>query len=643
MASVQVNPVAFATRVDKVGGRAQFSRAVRVVLVVVYAVISMIPVFWMVTAAFKSRPDVLAIPPKIVFEPTLEGVISLLTKRSVLAPGQVEQYKSRTDLTFVDKLMLERGQIINGPSQYTSRLWNSVIVAGVSTLLSVFLGVLAAYAFSRFNVPGKGDLLFFILSTRMLPAVVVTIPVFLMYQQLKLYDTHLGLILLYTVFNLSFSVWLLKGFIDEIPKEYEEAALVDGYSRLQAFRRVVLPQAITGIAATFVFCLIFAWNEYAFALMLTSEKARTAPPSIPTMLGTGGIEWSAIAAGSLGFLIPVIIITFVLRDYLLRGVTFGAIKKVTMANIELQQVEKRFGTSYAVRPLDLTIHDGEFVALLGPSGCGKTTTLRMIAGLETTSGGKIILNGKDVTRLKPSERDVAMVFQFFALYPHLTAKENVAFPLQAEGESRERIEQRVREVAEMLRIEPLLKSRPGSLSSGDQQRVALARALVRRPACFLMDEPLGALDADFRESMRSEIKQLHIQQKGTTVYVTHDQIEAMAMADRIVIMSQGVVQQVGTPAEVYHAPVNLFVARFIGSPGMNLVKGEWAGDSINLPGGNRYTPAAQTRAASYGSGRSYRLSPRRCCVANRWPAGWHSHFGRLARLVHHAGHRHRHE
>jgi multiple sugar transport system permease protein len=168
--------------------------------------------------------------------------------------------------------------------------------------------------------------MFFILSTRMLPAVVVTIPLFLMYRQLGLHDRHLGMIILYTVFNLSFSVWLLKGFIDEIPKEYEEAALVDGYTRLQAFFRIVLPQAVTGIAATTVFCLIFAWNEYAFSLMLTSQRARTAPVSIATMMGRGGIEWTAIAAGSLGFLIPVVIVTFALRKYLLRGITFGAIR-----------------------------------------------------------------------------------------------------------------------------------------------------------------------------------------------------------------------------------------------------------------------------------------------------------------------------
>jgi multiple sugar transport system permease protein len=215
---------------------------------------------------------------------------------------------------------------ITGPSAYTHHLLNSVIIAGVSTVLSVILGLFAAYAFSRFKVPGKDDLMFFILSTRMLPAVVVTIPLFLMYRQLGLHDRHLGMIILYTVFNLSFSVWLLKGFIDEIPKEYEEAALVDGYTRMQAFFKIVVPQAVSGIAATTVFCLIFAWNEYAFALMLTSQRARTAPPSIATMIGRGGYEWSAIAAGSLGFLIPVVIVTFVLRKYLLRGITFGAIR-----------------------------------------------------------------------------------------------------------------------------------------------------------------------------------------------------------------------------------------------------------------------------------------------------------------------------
>lgn len=269
-----------------------------------------------------------------------------------------------------------------------------------------------------------------------------------------------------------------------------------------------------------------------------------------------------------------------------------------MAKIELQKVEKKFGELHAVKPMDLTINDGEFVVLLGPSGCGKTTTLRMISGLETVTGGKILLDGRDVTWLHPSERDIAFVFQFYALYPHISARDNIAFPLRAQGESRHTVEQRVQEVSALLRIEHLLDQRPGKLSGGDQQRIALARALVRKPAAFLMDEPLGALDADLRETMRAEIKRLHIDQHATTVYVTHDQIEAMAMGDRIVVMSEAVVQQIGPPAEVYYDPANLFVAQFIGSPGMNLVSAVYENGVARIPGTeNRYAVPAEWQPA----------------------------------------------
>jgi multiple sugar transport system permease protein len=321
-------PVVESIRVDKVHPRAKWGKSIRIVIVAIMTFIMIIPVLVMVMTAFKSRADIVTPPPKVFFRPTLEGFLYLFTDRSVLSPSNLETERANPgNLNYWQKLALSVGQKINGPSDYGGRLKNSVIIAGTSTILSVILGLFAAYAFSRFKVAGKDDLLFFILSTRMLPGVVVTIPLFLLYKQLGWNDTHIGMIILYTVFNLSFSVWLLKGFIDEIPVEYEEAALVDGYTRLQAFFKIVLPQAVNGIAATTVFCLIFAWNEYAFALMLTSEKARTAPPSIATMLGSGGLEWSAIAAGSLGFLIPVAIVTFVLRDYLLRGVTFGAVRK----------------------------------------------------------------------------------------------------------------------------------------------------------------------------------------------------------------------------------------------------------------------------------------------------------------------------
>lgn len=323
-------PVTVPTRVDKVNPRVRRAGQLRAIIVMVLALIGLIPVLVMIVTAFKSRTDILASPPLITFKPDLEGFVFLFTERAVVATSRYQEFLTRAEagqLGFWEQIAFKSGQEITGISDYARRLQNSVIIAGLSTVFSVILGLFAAYAFSRFKVPGKNDLLFFILSTRMLPGVVVTIPIFLMYRQIGLTDSHLGMILLYTSFNLSFSVWLLKGFIDEIPKEYEEAALVDGYTRWQAFLKIVLPQAVTGIAATTVFCLIFAWNEYAFSLMLTSDKARTAPPSIATMLGRGGIEWSAIAAGSLGFLIPVVIVTFALRKYLLRGITFGAIRQ----------------------------------------------------------------------------------------------------------------------------------------------------------------------------------------------------------------------------------------------------------------------------------------------------------------------------
>lgn len=321
-------PVTEGIRVDKVSPRARTLKALRAFLVLILAIGGLFPVFVMAMTAFKNRADVVSVPPKVVFEPTIEGFVFLLTERSQLRGETLEEARANAEnLSLFERVALENGQRINGPSDFVQRLLNSLIIAGGSTIVSVVLGVFAAYAFSRFRVAGEEDLLFFILSTRMLPAVVVAVPLFLLYRQLGLHDTHLGMILLYTVFNLSLTVWLLKGFIDEIPREYEEAALVDGYTRFQAFYKIVLPQASTGIAATTVFSFIFAWNEYAFALMMTSQNARTAPPSIATMLGRGGIEWSAIAAGTLAFLVPVVIITFALRNYLLRGVTFGAIRQ----------------------------------------------------------------------------------------------------------------------------------------------------------------------------------------------------------------------------------------------------------------------------------------------------------------------------
>jgi multiple sugar transport system ATP-binding protein len=242
-----------------------------------------------------------------------------------------------------------------------------------------------------------------------------------------------------------------------------------------------------------------------------------------------------------------------------------------MAEIRLVNIIKRFGKLEAVKNLNLVIKDKEFLVLLGPSGCGKTTTLRSIAGLEIVDEGEIWIDDKQVNTQRPADRDIAFVFQLYALYPHLSAYKNIAFPLQTQGMSKKEIDRGVMEVAKILKIGHILKKKPSALSGGDMQRVALGRAMVRRPKAFLMDEPIGTLDAKFREVMRTELKRLHIDIGATTVYVTHDQVEAMSMGDRIAVMNEGVMQQVGQPEEVYDNPVNLFVANFIGSPGMNFM------------------------------------------------------------------------
>ncbi len=247
-----------------------------------------------------------------------------------------------------------------------------------------------------------------------------------------------------------------------------------------------------------------------------------------------------------------------------------------MAEIRVDKLRKQFGEFTAVKQSSFTIEHGTFFVMLGPSGCGKTTTLRMIAGLELPSDGRILLDGEDVTFLRASHRDIAFVFQMFALYPHLSVFNNIAYPLRSQGVPGREVRDRVQETARLLQVEHLLGRGVSGLSGGDRQRVALGRAIVRRPKAFLMDEPLGALDAEFRRLMCGELRQLHDRIGATTVYVTHDQLEAMAMADRIAVMNHGVVEQIATPQEIYGRPASMFVADFIGSPPMSFLRFEGA-------------------------------------------------------------------
>jgi multiple sugar transport system ATP-binding protein len=251
-----------------------------------------------------------------------------------------------------------------------------------------------------------------------------------------------------------------------------------------------------------------------------------------------------------------------------------------MAEILVENLHKAFGHFVAVRDSTFTVNDGEFFCLLGPSGCGKTTTMRMIAGLELPTAGCIRLGGEDVTMQRAAQRDIAFVFQLFALYPHMNVRANIAFPLKSQGVPHAEIARRVEEAARILRITHLLDRAVSGLASGDRQRVALGRAIVREPKAFLMDEPLGALDAEFRHLMCGELRALHDRLHATTVYVTHDQLEAMAMADKIAVMNRGVVEQFTTPQEIYDRPVSMFVADFIGSPAMNFLPCKVAGGGL---------------------------------------------------------------
>jgi multiple sugar transport system ATP-binding protein len=269
-----------------------------------------------------------------------------------------------------------------------------------------------------------------------------------------------------------------------------------------------------------------------------------------------------------------------------------------VASVSIEGVEKSFGATKVIHGVDVGIHDGEFCVLVGPSGCGKSTLLRMIAGLEEISGGRISIGDRVVNDVPPKERDIAMVFQNYALYPHMKVRDNMAFALLLAKKPKAEIDRRVGEASQILGLDPYLDRYPRQLSGGQRQRVAMGRAIVRDPQVFLFDEPLSNLDAKLRVQMRTEIKALHQRLRTTSIYVTHDQIEAMTMADRIVVMRDGIVEQTGTPLELYDHPVNVFVAAFIGSPAMNLMRGTWSGGAVQV--GDARIPVARPMRAAEG-------------------------------------------
>ncbi len=294
-----------------------------------------------------------------------------------------------------------------------------------------------------------------------------------------------------------------------------------------------------------------------------------------------------------------------------------------MATVSLKKLEKRYGAARVVHGIDLEVADREFIALVGPSGCGKSTTLRMIAGLEEISGGEIRIGERVVNDLPPRSRNISMVFQSYALYPHMTVRENMGFSLKIAGRPQDEIARRVAEAARILDLEQLLERRPSQLSGGQRQRVAMGRAIVRSPDVFLFDEPLSNLDAKLRTQMRTEIKKLHAKVQSTVIYVTHDQVEAMTLSDRIVIMRDGYIEQVGTPDEVFKRPATRFVAGFIGSPPMNLVEATVDGGALRFAGGDSLpVPRQFAKAVSAGQKVVFGLRP-----DDIYPSGHGLHTG----------------
>ncbi|MBM3591925.1 MAG: sn-glycerol-3-phosphate ABC transporter ATP-binding protein UgpC [Alphaproteobacteria bacterium] len=279
-----------------------------------------------------------------------------------------------------------------------------------------------------------------------------------------------------------------------------------------------------------------------------------------------------------------------------------------MATVDIREVRKAFGSTQILHGVSVDIEDGQFVVLVGPSGCGKSTLLRMLAGLENITGGEIVIGGKVVNKVPPKDRDIAMVFQNYALYPHMTVYQNMAFSMKLAGAPKEVMDQEVQKAARILGLEQLLHRFPRQLSGGQRQRVAMGRAIVRNPQVFLFDEPLSNLDAKLRVQMRSEIKDLHQRLKVTTVYVTHDQIEAMTMADKIVVMNHGRIEQAGAPLELYDRPANLFVAGFIGSPAMNMLPGRIK-DGKFIDGGGTSWPLPPVHAGREGAEVVYGIRP----------------------------------
>ena len=451
--------------------------------------------------------------------------------------------------------------------------FNTVLYAGCVTAGQVFFCSLAGYAFARLDFRGRDTLFLLYLGTLMVPLTVTVIPQFIVMRTLGWVDTPWAMIVP-GLFGSAFGTYLMRQFFRTLPIDLEEAAILDGCSPWQIYWRILLPHARPAVMVLGSADLGQRMERLSVA---TADDSTQQPGHLDPWPGPAAGRIRRPVAGADGDL-DVDPDTAGPR---LRGRTAFVCPRyrrdrsgrvAAVASVSFEQATRRYpGTDRpALDGLDLVVGDGEFVVMVGPSGCGKTTSLRMVAGLETLDSGVIRIGDRDVTNVDPKDRDVAMVFQNYALYPHMTVAQNMGFALKVAKIPKSEIRERVLAAAKMLDLERYLDRKPKDLSGGQRQRVAMGRAIVRRPQVFLMDEPLSNLDAKLRVQTRNQIAALQRQLGTTTVYVTHDQVEAMTMGDRVAVLCDGVLQQCATPRELYRNPGNVFVAGFIGSPAMNL-------------------------------------------------------------------------
>ena len=465
---------------------------------------------------------------------------------------------------------------------------NTLFYAAILIVLGVIVNGLAGYALAKINFPFRERWLLIIMLLMIVPMETIITIHFLIIAKLGLLNTVLGYVLPMIVNP--FNIFLFRQVFLGLPDDVYEAAQLDHCGPVKYFFTMVLPMSKSVVATVSVFTFLNVWNDYLWpSLVFTSSDLLTAQIGLNAITSNDNTTTGQTLAVITMVTIPVIIIYSLFSKQIVEGViSTGSKEGEKMSFIEFRNICKKYAGNdkNSVTDFNLDIEEKEFIAFVGPSGCGKSTTLRMIAGFEEITSGDLFIDGKRVNEVAPADRGISMVFQNYALYPHMTVEKNISYGLKNMKVPADEIKKKVDWAIDILGLEEYRYRKPKNLSGGQRQRVALGRAIVKDQKVFLMDEPLSNLDAKLRVSMRNEISKLHRNLGSTTIYVTHDQVEAMTMADRIVIMKDGVIQQVGKPMDLYEHPVNKFVAGFIGSPQMNFYDVKVDGKKLIFADGN---------------------------------------------------------